>query len=696
MNLPVGVDFAARVALLFFALLALYRVAFWAVFRDTARRAEPSEVRRAFGIGLRFDLRLALLVALPVLALSWLPAAGPAPFATGWHLLLGLAWLTVTAVHLADLAHYGYLHRRIDATIVEHLAEPGAALRSAGSLPVLRGLLALLAASAIHAMLLENFVLETFLAREAASALPLSPGRAAPLAPAGLPWLAPVAWAAALALLLLGLHGRLAKSPLRWSDAYFSTSPFVSALGLQPVLVLASTWRGRRSGADVHAAATLQPELARMLGVARPDLQPLDLSRPQAPRAAPARPRHVVIVVVESLAGYRTGALGNPLDPTPFLDALARESLLCTHAFAVTAPASRALFSLLAGIPDVNPAQPASRNPLLVRQSTLLNAFTDHDKHVFVGGSADRDNLRGLLAHNVPGILIHDELEHGAPRVDGRGISDRALLAAAVKTFDAATRPFVAVVHASGGERPVPADRGDFRLRHEEPEALRRAGFDSLAGFNGLRFLDHSLHAFFAAARARPWYRDTVFLVLGGHGASAPCDTPWERLGLTRLHVPLLLHGPGLGRPRRLDGVASSLDVLPTALSLAGIPCVNATLGRDLLDAGTPGERCAFVQHLPWHGVITDEFLLRLHPDGRSELFRHRSEQPLRELSAELPAEAARLTRLCRAWLHTSRLLLRRGLRAPPQEGEDEARALVRHGPPSLRPLGSRPRGIFP
>src|SRR5262249_6470494 len=114
----------------------------------------------------------------------------------------------------------------------------------------------------------------------------------------------------------------------------------------------------------------------------------------------------------------------------------------------------------------------------------------------------------------------------------------------------------------------------------------------------------------------------------------------------------------------RLGHVASSMDVLPTALSLCGIACENPTLGTDALDDRPPSRRFAFVRRPPCHGLVADELFVRLHPRRAPELFAHRSADPARDLAAERPEETERLARLCRAYLETSRCLLAGGAEA--------------------------------
>src|SRR5262249_8150741 len=153
--LPPAVEFAARIALTSLVLLACYRAAFWWLFRRGARGVSRRDLLRAAGLGPRFALRLAPLLALPARLLAWIPGLGPQDGAVAhelWRAWLLLSFGVVTLLHLVDLAHYDYLHARLDATVVEHLDAPGVALQAAWEgFPILRGLVALLAAVGTHA-----------------------------------------------------------------------------------------------------------------------------------------------------------------------------------------------------------------------------------------------------------------------------------------------------------------------------------------------------------------------------------------------------------------------------------------------------------------------------------------------------------------------------------------------------------------
>ncbi|MBI4577609.1 MAG: sulfatase-like hydrolase/transferase [Planctomycetes bacterium] len=653
--LPARVRLGAALAAVQLAGLAAFRAGFWALFHGRPAGAQASEVARALGVGLRFDLRLALLLALPLVAASWVPWLDPARGSRARRLLVGLAVLAALPVYLmmaVDLGHYGWLGRRLDATVVEHLEAPAIAWEALReSYPVGRILVGLAAVLALHGM-----ALVWLLPRRRGGG---GRGRV------------PGTLALALALVAAGIYGKASWYPLRWSDAFWSPDPFLTALGLNPVLHLVDTWPNRARTADRALLGRLYPELATWLGVERPDPERLEFERRVPARRAPAGPRpNVVFVHLESLAAFKVGCLGNRAAGTPRLDELAAEGWLYRNFFVATSPTARSVYSVVTGIPDLNPRGSATRNPLAVDRPSVASAFEGYARHYLLGGSASWGNLRALLTRSVEGIQIHEEGSYGSPRNDVWGISDLDLFGEALRVFDAeGERPFLAWVQTAGNHRPWtipgPARSAGFRPTALPDEFLRGEGFDEgRSELDALRLLDHAVGEFFRQARTRPWFGRTVFFLYGDHGTTAPASHPWHPLGLDRNHVPLVVHAPWLlGAPRVEPSVASSLDLLPTAAGLAGLAYTNQGFGRDLLAERPPGtgEPYAFIRAVPYLGLVGDERFLRLDPDGAVRLYRHRSEAPTEDVAHREPDRAARMERLCRALAEAARWTLEGG-----------------------------------
>jgi phosphoglycerol transferase MdoB-like AlkP superfamily enzyme len=252
---------------------------------------------------------------------------------------------------------------------------------------------------------------------------------------------------------------------------------------------------------------------------------------------------------------------------------------------------------------------------------------------------------------------VFEEGDYDAPQVDGWGVSDVVLLDKAHKTLLGEKMPFFAFIQTAGNHRPygIPDEHPGFELAQADAAKLEANGFDGLAAFNGLRYLDFALGSYFAKAKESPYFKNTVFVMYGDHGNPSTQQTPWQELLLTGYHVPCVIYAPGLVKPGRIDFTASLPDILPTSLGLLGVPYLNTALGRDLLDLG-PGDR--HFSLIGTNGVLDDEFYLRSDP-GNPRLFPYRSDTgAASDVHERYPEKVAELQRLQEALYETAKYLL--------------------------------------
>jgi phosphoglycerol transferase MdoB-like AlkP superfamily enzyme len=639
------------------AALSLLRLAFYGYFVTPGQHLPAGVLLTALWIGFKFDLRLLLVVLLPVVLLGWIRPLHPLTRRGGrrfWTAYLALAAGVLTLFYMVDFGHFAYLDARLDATALRFLHNlRESALMVVQSYPVvpLTGLLLLVVLAA-------GFAVRRLAGRLAAR--PEAPGGRARRAAASL---------AALLLAAAGLYGKVSYYPLRWSDAFFSPNAFASAVALNPVLYFAATFKNRELDYDPQALDRYREAVHRYLGLEGPEA-PADHSLRRAVTPAPqagAAP-NIVLVVLESFAFYKAGVSGNPLDPTPHFDALAREGVLFRRFYTPHGGTARSVFAFISGIPDIEPVETSSRNPLAVRQHTIVNAFEGYDRYYFLGGSASWGEIRGLLANNIPGLKVYEEGSYTAPRVDVWGISDLDLFKEAHRVLGAPrSKPFFAIIQTSGNHRPytIPEDNDGFQAEAVDEDRAQRYGFHSTAAFNSYRFMDHSIGAFMRMARQGGYFDNTIFVFHGDHGLgreAAHRPAFEQELLLTRLHVPLLIYAPGrLGPPRVIDTVASEVDVLPTLAGLAGRPYVNTTFGRDLFDPRFDGRRYAFtILHMPVPqlGLIGPDHYFAIKADGRgAQLFRTAADLPPENVIASQPEIARPMEEICRGIYEYARFI---------------------------------------
>ncbi len=655
-RVPRLIRFSGLLALAFLVALSAARLAFWFFFDNPNDPLGLGDLLQALYIGLKFDLRVTLLAILPLLLLGWAPWFSP--FASNrcrnlWTIYCLLAGLVLAAFYIADFGHYAYLSQRLDSTALRFLANPLISAEMVWqSYPVLTWTLGLIVLFALVGFSLSKLILHY-------AALPGRPLRIRQR----------LAWSVAILLLVAGgIYGKVSWYPLRWSDAFFTTHSFAATLAFNPVLYFLDTYKVGNLEYDEDAVRQYYPLMADYLGIDDPDMERLNFMRQVEPILVPEKPFNVIVVILESFAAYKTGLSGNPLQPTPHFDRIAQHGLHFKNFFTPTAGTARSVFTAITGLPDVQLHSTSSRNPTIVNQHVILDAFKGYEKYFFLGGSANWGNIRGMLMSNIKGLHLYEEGSYASPRNDVWGISDLALFREAHHVLQHEKKPFFAILLTSGNHRPytIPEDNEGFEVLNVPQEELTQYGFQSLAEFNAYRFMDHSIGHFMDMAKQSDYYDNTIFVFFGDHGLSGDAGRhspdSETRLGLGLNRVPLVIHAPQLfPEGKILDTVASELDVMTSLASITGHSHRNTTLGRDLFNPRFDRNRHAFIMHHAAQasiGVINDEFFFRMDLDGAGQ-FLHRvyAEDSRQNLIEQYPETASRMRDLTRGMYESTRYI---------------------------------------
>lgn len=667
--------FLAGGAGLFFVLFVFLRAIFILGFSsvDISESGVAENFWQTLFIGLRFDLRLAILCMLPLVVLAYLPRFNLASsrlmrwLGRGYLLivLLGLVLL-----YFLDFGHYDYLGVRLNATVFRFASD--AEISTAmlwQSYPVIWITLAWLSLSALFFagfVFLENKTLA-------------SPATA-------IPRLQIVGASVAVTLLaFVGILGRVDVNfhnpvPLRWSDAFFSGNGDLAAIGLNPIIFLYDTARVDEVPYEKDLVEAHYELVSEYLGVDEPDVGSLNFYRHE-PAGEPlltseGRVPNVVFVMLESLGASRVSAYGLPLKTTPNLDRLASEGWFFEQFYIPVTGTAKTIWASITGISDVTRTETASRNPFISKQHTLINAFKDHRKMYMLGGSAGWANVRAVILNSIDGIELYEEGYWKGPDVDTWGISDLQLFREANEILAAQPKdqPFFAYIQTAGNHRPftMPDDRGDFEEDFPPEEEIAHWGFRSHAQYNAVRFLDYNIGEFMKMAERSGYLDNTIFVFFGDHNnriTQLPHMPPiQEQLGLESHHVPHIIYAPGLLEPRVISTTTGLADVLPTVLGLMGLEYENRTLGRDISKEAPEGDRAVPVVlregQFPVIGMVTQNFLLKMNYDGSdATLHEMDSMQPRENVAEDYPEVFENLGRLTRGVYETSRYMLYHNVR---------------------------------
>jgi len=674
--------YVITVLFLFLIIQTGLRLIFWLKFNNPADPVATNDLLWSFYLGMKFDLQASLGTLLPVLLLGWIKPLHPVYSQLGkrlWALYISLAFILMYLIYITDAGHYAYLQQRLNATALRFLENPFISANMVWeTYPIISGGLLFIFINAVTIFLFLKLTGKINRSDSVKS------------------YWSQKRWYQNTALVLLtifvvffGLMAKISWYPLRWSDAFFSTHAYSTQLASNPVIYFSNTLKNVAETYDLEAAKQAYPMMIDYLAIQQPRALSTQQSTKQAAKQAASEKlnydRHyefshtanmasnkanVIVVILESFASYKTSLSGNPLDSTPNIAKLASEGYYFKNFFTPSTGTARSIWTFVTGLPDIEKNKTSSRNPLIVNQHTIINAFNNHKKYYFLGGSASWANVRGVLSANIPDLRLYEEGSYDSPDIDVWGISDLSLFREANTVLKNVTQPFFAIIQTSGNHRPytIPDDNEGFEVWTKEdlPGEIQNYGFASIEELNSFRFMDHSIGHFLKIAKKEPYFDNTLFVFFGDHGIHAPTGNHVAasdaQLKLQGLRVPLVLYGKSLiSTAKVFDAIASEVDVLPTIASVTKTSYLNTTLGRDLTDNIFDENRYAFtIEHGGGRtiGLLSDEYYLLMRPDGSNKKLHYlSSDNPREDVSAEKPEMADLLTQKLSAIWNTIRYM---------------------------------------
>ncbi|MGE0762165.1 MAG: LTA synthase family protein [Bdellovibrionales bacterium] len=369
----------------------------------------------------------------------------------------------------------------------------------------------------------------------------------------------PGAWARALVglvfvvLTALSMRGGWQLKPLNLADAYSSGS---SAVG---ILRMNSTFTFFRSRSSFDSLALRffkgnEPARETLLAESRGGPSPLD---------GKFKGYNIVVLIIESLASEYVGVLNEGKGYTPFLDELTAVSTLFRNNFANGRRSIEAVPSVVCGLPSLmgealilSPYQGIDLHclPEVARRA----GYATHFFHGAYNGSMHFDAFSNRAGFNK--FYGFNEYGDSADSDGHWGIFDEPMLNFTVKTLNQSVQPFAAVMFTLSSHSP-------YRL---PPGLEGRFPKGELEIHPSIGYVDYALKQFFAQAQKSKWFKNTIFVITGDHTQKSVQRRYQSLTGLYR--VPLWFYIPG----KKLGGdpmkFTQHLDILPTLMTLAGLP----------------------------------------------------------------------------------------------------------------------------
>jgi len=314
---------------------------------------------------------------------------------------------------------------------------------------------------------------------------------------------------------------------------------------------------------------------------------------------------NIILIAIESFSADFLTEFGNKDHITPNYDKLSKESVFFTNLYATGTRTVRGMEALTLSVPPT-PGNSIVRRPdneNLFSVSTIVQSKNYHPYFIY-GGDGYFDNMNTFFGGQRFDIVDRDR---GNPLPDNIktqrfsitdqevsfenawGICDEDLYKQSIKYADKSAKenkPFFQFVMTTSNHKPYTFPAGKIDL----PQGDRNAA---------VKYTDYALGKFIEAAKTKPWFKNTVFVIVADHCASSAGK--WE-INIHNHHIPAIIYNLP-HQPERIDRLASQIDLMPTLFGYLGWSYNTSLYGKDINQTKQGDER-AFLGNYRTLGML--------------------------------------------------------------------------------------------
>lgn len=324
---------------------------------------------------------------------------------------------------------------------------------------------------------------------------------------------------------------------------------------------------------------------------------------------------NVIFICIESLSAKYLGAFGNQDKLTPTLDSLLQEGISFDNLFATGTRTVRGMEAITLSIPPT-PGRSIIKREKNTNLFTIGEVFRrkGYSRTFFYGGDGYFDNMDKYFSGNGfdivdrgRGFLPSGDIVTSRKNIADKevtmenawGVCDEDIYGKVLKEADlayATGKPFFDFVMTTSNHKPYtyPANKIDI------PSGTGRNG--------AIKYTDHAIGEFLKSAKQKPWFKDTVFVIMADHCASSAGR--WE-LDVANYHIPAMILNLDGAEQQHVEKLCSQIDIFPTLFAQLHWDYESNLFGRDILSMHKDDER-AFIGNYRKLGLLKGSKLMIL------------------------------------------------------------------------------------
>lgn len=331
---------------------------------------------------------------------------------------------------------------------------------------------------------------------------------------------------------------------------------------------------------------------------------------------------NIILIAIESFSADFLSTFGNKDNLTPNYEKLANESMFFTNLYATGTRTVRGMEALTLSVPPTpgNSIVRRPNNDNLFSVSSIVQS-KNYQPYFIYGGDGYFDNMNNFfggqgfdIVDRDRGNPLSDNIKTQRFKIEDKevsfenawGICDEDLYKQSIKYADKsakANKPFFQFVMTTSNHKPYTFPSGKIDL----PQGERNGA---------VKYTDYALGKFINDAKSKPWFKNTVFVIVADHCASSAGK--WE-INIAKHHIPAIIYNLNQ-KSEKIERLTSQIDVMPTLFGYLGWNYNTSLYGKDINQTKIGDER-AFIGNYRTLGMLKGNIFTQIDDRKRVKQF---------------------------------------------------------------------------
>jgi phosphoglycerol transferase MdoB-like AlkP superfamily enzyme len=340
---------------------------------------------------------------------------------------------------------------------------------------------------------------------------------------------------------------------------------------------------------------------------------------------------NVFIIALESFSKEYIGSLnGRKEGFTPFLDSLISESLVFVNAISNSKKSIEGIPAIVASIPTW------SDEPYITSRygNNQVNSIAGLLKNEGYNTSFFHGGTNGTMGFDAFAKLIGYDSYYGRTEYNNEkdydgswGIWDEEFLQYTANTVTHFPQPFCTTLFTLTSHHPYPIPE-KYKDRFKE---------GALEIEKTISYTDYSLKKFFETAKTRPWFSNTLFVLVADHTGIS--NDPFYSNRIGNYSIPIIYYLPGSDLKGSDSTITQQIDIMPSVLDYMNYPKPYFAFGNSVFDSTASHFSMNYIneQYQFIENYYSTEF-----SDTKSDLYYYKTDSLLKNNLALIKPEITR------------------------------------------------------